>query len=87
MNNELILPDPEDKAKFTVEVSGSLEDVIESGNMIVTEDGKKYYHLPFWFERVGECWHIHHLSDLPKDLVEYIVKSRLGGDNPQPIEE
>jgi len=62
-----------------------IEDLLESASMVVTSSGKKYYHLPYWFEeKPGGGYFVYHLNDLPKELVDFIVKSRLGGDNPQP---
>ena len=62
-----------------------IEDLLESASMVVTSLGKKYYHLPFWFEeKPGGGYFVHHLNDMPEDLKDFIVKSRMGGDNPQP---
>ena len=60
-----------------------IEDLLESSTMVETSTGRKFYHLPFWFEEnPGGGYIVHHLDDLPKDLIDYIVKSQLGGDNP-----
>jgi hypothetical protein len=70
------------KLKLTPEVRNFLQ----SGSMVSTLDGVNYFYMPYWFEiKDGEDLATpHHMNNLPKVLQEYIVKSRLGGDNPQP---
>ena len=85
MSEQSILPNENDQEKITTQVYESFDQLIESGSMVET-GGKQYFYLPYWFERVpgGSGWNVHHFDDLPKDLIDFIVKSRLGGDNPRP---
>ena len=64
-----------------------IEDLLESASMVVTSIGRKFYHLPYWFEeKPGGGYFVHHLDELPDDLKEFITKAHLGGDNPQPMQ-
>lgn len=52
-------------------------DLLESSDMvhIGMPDGKKYYHLPFWFEeRKGGGYFVHDRNNLPAVLESYIAE-------------
>ena len=85
MDEKLVLPNENDKEKITAFAYDSFDELIESGTHVPI-NGKKYYYLPVWFERApgGSGWYVHNMKDLPKDLIEYIIKARMGGDNPRP---
>ena len=85
MNDKSILPDPADKDHISVGVFDDLSDLMESGSKVITGSGRVFYHLPYWFESVGGTWHVFHMNDMPKEIVDFIVKSRLGGDNLKPL--
>ena len=86
--DDVQFPDPDYKPdeKITVTTFDDLAELMEVGSVVTIPlpDGKKYYHLPFWFESVGGSWIIHDLNNLPPDLQDFLVKARMGGDNPQP---
>lgn len=48
-------------------------------------NGKTYFELPFWFEKMGGGFIMHFKA--PKDLSEFITRAGLGNPNPQPIKK
>ncbi len=61
-----------------------LSDIIyRFGTRVSTPEGNSYYEIPFWFKSTENGWVLYG-KDLPDDLMQFITKARLGGDNPQP---
>lgn len=64
-----------------------LLDLIKEHGSTVEIGEKTYYYLPFWWE-IDESnpdilsWY--HMNIIPQELKDFLVKSRLEGDNPQP---
>lgn len=48
-------------------------------------DGKTYYGLPFWFEKI-EGGLVMHFKE-PEDLGYFIARAHLGNPNPQPVKK
>ena len=81
------VPKEEDQPEHVTAVSyKDLNEIIETTATAVTIGDKTYYYLPYWFTKApgGSGWYFYSLDHAPKELQEFIVKSRLGGDNPQP---
>lgn len=72
---------------FITEPEEWMIDLIKEHGSTVEIGKKTYYYLPIWWE-IDEShpdilsWY--HMNILPQELSDFIVKSRLGGDNPQP---
>jgi len=60
-----------------------LYNLLKYAEEVVTEDGNKYYRFPDWFQLLPDDFAFVIIRKLPQDLSEFIVKSRLGGNNPQ----
>jgi len=55
---------------------------IETAGQMVEVNGTKYYHLPYWYKKIGdELYEEMKFGDLPKDLKDYIVGERNECDN------
>jgi len=65
------------------ELSTLTEIIFRFGTRISTEEGNNYYELPFWFAPDADGW-ILYAKEWPNDLMMFITKARLGGDNQQP---
>ncbi len=65
------------------EISTLTQIIYRFGTWVVSVDGNHYYELPFWFKPTTEGWVLYG-DELPEDLSQFIVKSGLGGDHPQP---
>jgi hypothetical protein len=48
-----------------------------AANVILDNDGRQWYHLPFWYEEIGEgLFAEYRFNDLPESLKEFIQKER-----------
>jgi hypothetical protein len=50
----------------------------EMGTMVALGNGRTFYFLPYWFEKVEGHLVIHKLDNAPPELAEYIQKEREG---------
>jgi len=57
----------------------------EYAEEVVTTEGNMYYRLPYWFQQLPGNFEFVLHTDVPEDLVQFITKAGLGGDNPQII--
>lgn len=63
----------------------ALDVLLEQYSTEYPVDGKTYYELPFWFEKI-EGGLVMHFKE-PEDLGMFIARSRLGNPNPQPVKK
>ena len=53
------------------------QELIKLGQMVVTEQGRKFYFLPFWFEDMGDgLFEEYNLEFLPDVLKEALKENR-----------
>lgn len=67
---------------ISVHKSTPIESLLMYADIVETEEGKTYYHLPIWLEEDGNWFQVHG-KDLPEDLGMFIAKAGLGNPNPQ----
>ena len=49
-----------------------------AGNVVVDNDKRRWYYLPFWYEEVGDGLFVQHsFEDLPESLKNYIHNERI----------
>jgi hypothetical protein len=58
------------------------ENLLEYAEVVHTKEGRVYFRIPVWFEKMG-CGEFRIHEDMPEDLSQFITKAGLGGDNPQ----
>ena len=61
-----------------------LANLVKYAERVETEAGNVYYRFPRWFHQLPDNLEFVIHTDIPEDLSQFIVKSGLGGDNPQP---
>ena len=64
--------------KVIISGTQSLEAALkETGTYVVLGDGREFYFLPYWFEKIEHHSYImHDLDKLPEDLKECIQEER-----------
>lgn len=49
-----------------------------AGTLIVDNDGRRWYHLPFWYEEIGDGLFVEHrYEDIPESLKSFINNERM----------
>ena len=54
-------------------------DLLETcGNAVKLSNGEEWFYMPYWFKKVGkEVYAQYNFENLPKELIDQIVKNRL----------
>ena len=78
---------PKDKPRgFIIEPEEWMIDLIKEHGSTIKIGEKTYYHLPFWWEMdesYPDMLSWYHMNIIPQELKDFLVKSRMGGNNPK----